>query len=120
VLTGRRIVLGVTGGIDTRTPVSPCITPSTNAASWVVPAISDRVNTIISSAGSASEAIIISRLDPIPPKLVPTSSPASARKNRALPSSATSAIISAAQLKGRPFANVGISPAATQVAAKIR
>jgi hypothetical protein len=35
------------------------------------------VNTTISIAGSASEAIIISRLEPMPPKLVPTSRPAS-------------------------------------------
>jgi hypothetical protein len=54
------------------------------------------VNTTISIAGSASEAIIISRLEPMPPKLVPTSSPASASMKRALPSSATMAIMSAA------------------------
>ena len=71
-------------------------------------------------AGSASEAIIISRLEPMPPKLVPTSMPASARKNRALPSSATMAIRSAVQLNIRPVAKVGTSAAATQVAAKIR
>ena len=56
------------------------------------------VNTIMIIAGSASEAIIISRLEPMPPKLVPTSMPASARKKRALPSSATMAIRSAVQL----------------------
>jgi hypothetical protein len=33
-------------------------------------------------AGSAKAAIIISRLDPMPPKLVPMSSPASAVKKR--------------------------------------
>ena len=71
-------------------------------------------------AGSASEAIIISRLEPMPPKLVPTSMPASARKNRALPSSAMMAIRSADQLNSRPVAKVGTSAAATQVAAKIR
>ena len=64
--------------------------------SCVEPASSDRVNTIISMAGSASEAIIISRLDPMPPKLVPISRPASARAKRALPSSATMAMRSAA------------------------
>ena len=52
--------------------------------SWVEPASSASVNTIISMAGSASEAIITSRLEPMPPKLVPTSSPASARKKRAM------------------------------------
>ena len=71
-------------------------------------------------AGSASEAIIISRLEPMPPKLVPTSMPASARKKRALPSSAMMAMRSADQLNSRPVAKVGTSAAATQVAAKIR
>ena len=52
----------------------------------VEPAISASVNTIINIAGSASEAIIISRLEPMPPNEVPTSRPASARKKRALPS----------------------------------
>ena len=56
------------------------------------------MNTIISIAGSASEAIIISRDDPIPPKLVPISIPASARANRALPSKAVMAIRSPDQL----------------------
>ena len=88
--------------------------------SSVVPASSDRVNTIINMAGSASEAIIISRLAPMPPKLVPTSSPASARKKRAVPSRATMAIKSAVQLNGRPLAKVGTSDAATHRAAKIR
>ncbi len=78
------------------------------------------MKTIISIAGSASEAIIISRLEPMPPKLVPTSMPASARKKRALPSSATMAIRSAVQLNSSPVAKVGTSAAATQVAAKIR
>ena len=70
-------------------------------------------------AGSASEANIISRLEPMPPKLVPTSMPTSARKKRAEPISAVMAMRSAAQLKVRPVAKVGTSAAATQVAAKI-
>ena len=70
--------------------------------SWVEPAISASVNTIMIIAGSASEAIITSRLEPMPPKLVPTSRPASARKKRALPSSAMMAIRSADQLNSRP------------------
>ena len=70
-------------------------------------------------AGSAKDAIVMSRLDPMPPKLVPTSRPASARKKRALPRSATIAIRSADQLKMSPVANVGTSAAATQVAAKM-
>ena len=56
----------------------------------------------------------------MPPKLVPTSMPASARKKRAVPSSATMAIRSADQVNIRPVAKVGTSAAATQVAAKIR
>ena len=75
--------------------------------SWVEPAMSASVNTIMIIAGSASEAIITSRLEPMPPKLVPTSSPASARKKRALPSSATMAMRSADQLNKRPVAKVG-------------
>ena len=70
--------------------------------SCVEPAISASVNTIMIIAGSASEAIITSRLEPMPPKLVPTSRPASARKKRALPSSAMMAIRSADQLNSRP------------------
>ena len=70
-------------------------------------------------AGSASAAIITSRLEPMPPKLVPTSMPASARKKRALPSRATIAIRSALQLNSRPVANVGTNAAATQIAANV-
>ena len=53
------------------------------------------VKAIMIIAGSASEANIISRLEPIPPKLVPTSMPTSARKKRAEPSSAVIAMRSA-------------------------
>ena len=67
--------------------------------SWVEPATSASVNMIISIAGSASEAIITSRLEPMPPNAVPTSRPASARKKRALPSSAMMAMRSADQEK---------------------
>jgi len=56
--------------------------------SCVEPAINATENTIINIAGSASEAIIISRDAPMPPKLVPISIPASASAKRALPSSA--------------------------------
>ena len=87
--------------------------------SWVEPATSAMQNTISSIAGSASAAIMTSRLEPMPPKLVPTSMPASARKKRALPSSATMAIRSAVQLNRRPVAKVGTSAAATQIAAKV-
>ena len=87
--------------------------------SCVEPAISASVNTIMIIAGSASEAIITSRLEPMPPKLVPTSSPASARKKRALPSSAMMAMRSADQENMSPVRKVGTSDAATQVAAKI-
>ena len=105
---------------DTRRPTSGELMKAATVESCVAPATSARLNTIKSMAGSASEAIITSRLEPMPPKLVPTSIPASARKNRALPSSATMAMRSAVQLNVRPVANVGMSAAATQVAAKIR
>ena len=87
--------------------------------SWVDPATSATQNTTSSIAGSASAAIMTSRLEPMPPKLVPTSIPARARKKRALPSSATIAIRSAVQLNRRPVANVGTRAAATQIAAKV-
>src|SRR6202047_4227589 len=86
--------------------------------SCVEPATSAMQKTISSIAGSARAAIITSRLAPMPPKLVPTSIPASARKKRALPSRATIAIRSAVQLNNRPVANVGTRAAATQVGAK--
>ena len=88
--------------------------------SWVEPAASASVNTIISIAGSASDAIITSRLEPMPPKLVPTSRPARARKKRASPSSAMMAMRSADQENIKPVAKVGTSAAPTQVAAKMR
>jgi hypothetical protein len=88
--------------------------------SWVEPAISATVKMIMIIAGSASEAIITSRLEPMPPKLVPTSRPASARKKRALPRSAMMAMKSADQENNRPVRKVGMSDAATQVAAKMR
>ena len=59
-------------------------------------------------------------LEPMPPKLVPTSMPASARKNRALARSAMMAMRSAVQLNRRPVAKVGTRAAATHVAAKTR
>ena len=78
------------------------------------------VKMTISIAGSASEAIIISRDEPMPPKLVPTSMPASASAKRAVPSSATSAMRSAVRPSSRPVAKVGTIAAASQMAAKIR
>ena len=105
---------------DTRSPTSD---EAMNAAIFdncVEPAIKASVNTIMIIAGSASEAIIISRLDPMPPKAVPTSSPAIARKNRALPSSPTIATRSADQLNGNPVTNVGTNAAAAQMPANAR
>ena len=52
-------------------------------ARLVLCAVIARVNTAISIAGSASAAISISRDAPMPPKAVPTSIAASARKKRA-------------------------------------
>ena len=105
---------------DTRSPTCDETRKVAMVESWVEPAISATVNTIMIIAGSASEAIITSRLEPMPPKLVPTSRPASARKKRALPRSAMMAMRSADQENMRPVRNVGTSDAATQVAAKMR
>ena len=74
------------------------------ADSWVVPATSATVKTMSSMAGSASDAIIISRDDPMPPNAVPTSMPASARVKRAVPSSATMAMRSADHENSNPVA----------------
>ena len=87
---------------ETRSPTAADAMKAAMVESWVEPAISASVNTIMSIAGSASEAIITSRLEPMPPKLVPTSRPASARKKRALPSSAMMAMRSADQVNSRP------------------
>src|SRR3972149_4376270 len=62
---------------------------------------SDTVKTAISMAGSVSDAIVISRLDPIPQKAVPISMPASAVKNLDMANSETMAITSAVEDKGR-------------------
>ena len=105
---------------DTRRPTSAEFMKAAMVESWVEPAISAMAKTIISIAGSASDAIITSRLDPIPPKLVPASMPASARKNRAEPSTAMIAIRSAVQENISPLRKVGTSEAATQVVAKTR
>ncbi len=105
---------------DTRSPTAGDAMNAAMVESCVEPAISASVNTIMSIAGSASEAIITSRLEPMPPKLVPTSRPASARKKRALPSSAMMAMKSADQENVRSVRKVGTSEAATQVAAKMR
>ncbi len=61
---------------ETRNPTSGDPMKSAMVESWVEPAINASVNTITIMAGSASEAIITSRLEPMPPKLVPTSMPA--------------------------------------------
>ena len=105
---------------ETLRPASPEARKLAMVESWVEPAISATVNTIISMAGSASEAIITSRLEPMPPKLVPMSSPASARKKRAVARSPMMTMRSADQENIRPVPNVGTRAAATQVAAKIR
>ncbi len=65
--------------------------------SCVEPAMRATTKTIMIIAGSAREANIVSRLEPMPPKLVPTSMPASARKNLALPNRAVMTMRSADQ-----------------------
>ena len=105
---------------DARSPTPDELMKAAMVESWVEPATSAKVNTIMIIAGSARDAIITSRLEPMPPKLVPTSRPASARKNLALPRSAMIAMRSADQENKSPVRNVGTSEAATQVAAKTR
>jgi hypothetical protein len=68
---------------ETRRPTWLLSTNSAIAGIEVEWMNSAMVKITISIAGSASEAIIISREAPMPPKLVPTSSPASAWRNRA-------------------------------------
>ena len=104
---------------DTRTVNGVEMKKSATSGSRVVPANNAVVSTTINMAGSARLAIIISRDEPMPPKLVPMSMPASAMKARAAPSNATSATTSAAQLNISPDAKVGTSAVATQVKAKI-
>ncbi len=89
---------------DTRKPTAPVANKSAIADSWVVPATSATVNTMSSIAGSASDAIIISREAPMPPNAVPTSMPASASAKRAVPSNATMAIRSADHENSSPVA----------------
>ena len=103
---------------ETRKPALSCIKSATTE-SCVEPAIRATVNTIMIMAGSASDANSISRLEPMPPKLVPMSMPASAGKKRAEPMSAMMTMRSPTQPKVSPVAKVGTRAAATQVAAKI-
>jgi hypothetical protein len=74
----------------------------------------------ISIAGSESDAIIISRLDPMPPNAVPMSMPASAVKNRAMVKSATKAMTSAVRDSGRSVVIMGMIPPASTVVPKTR
>src|SRR5215467_1036268 len=104
---------------DTLKPTDPVEKRVATADSWVVPATSATVNTMSSIAGSANDAIIISREEPMPPNAVPTSMPASASVKRAVPRRATMAMRSADQENNRPVAYDGTSAAATQVAAKM-
>ena len=90
------------------------------AESSVEPATSAKVKTTRSMAGSARDAIITSRLAPMPPKLVPASRAERARKKRALPIRAVIAMRSAQGPKGRPKQNVGTRAVASQMKAKIR
>ena len=80
---------------ETRSPMSAFTNVDAMEESCVVPAKSATLNTTSSMAGSASEEIIISREEPMPPKAVPTSMPASASAKRAVASSATIAMRSA-------------------------
>ena len=67
----------------------------------------------MSIAGSASEAMVISRLEPMPPKAVPMSMPARAVKKRAMAKSATRAMTSAVAERGRSMDRIGMMPPAS-------
>ncbi len=82
----------------------------------VVEAVIAIVNTAISRTGSASAPIIMSREEPMPPKAVPMSMPASAVKKRASEKNATSTMTSAMAAVGRSTATSGTSAAHTTVA----
>ena len=88
--------------------------------SAVEPAIRASENTIISIAGSASGAIITSRLAPMPPKLGPDIHAGEREKEAGAAEEGGEAMRSPVQLNSRPVAKVGTRAAATQVAAKIR
>ncbi len=73
---------------------------------------------IISRAGSARKPTIISRRAPSVPNAVPMSIAASDMKTRAIASSPTSAIASAAERNGRPVPIEGITAAAATIVPK--
>ena len=82
----------------------------------VVAEISEATKMTISSAGSARKPIIMSRRAPSVPNAVPMSIAASDMKTRAIASSPTSAIASAAERKGRPVPIEGMTAAAATIA----
>ena len=89
---------------------------SVMAGSAVVAEIIEATKMTISRAGSARKPTIISRRAPSVPKAVPISIAASDRKTRAVANSPTSAMASAAIVKGRRVPIEGIMPAATTIA----
>ena len=106
---------------DTRSPTSATAMNAAMVESCVEPATSASVNTIMIIAGSASEAIIISRLEPMPPKLVPTSMPGQRQEEaRAAEERDNDDEVGRPAEHADRCAKVGTSAAATQVAAKIR
>src|SRR4051794_23973948 len=96
---------------DTLRPTSDDTRKAAMVESWVEPASSATVNTTMIMAGSASEAIIISRLEPMPPKLGPTSNPANAGEKGAPPQSAVMTMKSAGQEKNKPGGEGGAQDA---------
>ena len=83
------------------------------AGSAVVAEISEATKITMSNAGSARNPTIISRRAPSVPKAVPMSIAASDRNTRAVASSPTSAIASAAIVNGSPVPIEGMITAAT-------
>ena len=80
--------------------------------------ISATVKKMMSSAGSASAPISISRRAPSVPNAVPMSIAASELNTRATAKTPTSAITSAAGANGRSVASTGTMPAASHMQPK--
>ncbi len=97
-----------------------CATAPTMAARLEECTGIDSPKTAMRMAGSASAAIIVSRLAPMPPNAVPVSSPASARATVPSSSRPTTAKRSPALSNGEPVVTPGTMTAMTRVLAAIR
>ena len=102
------IIISETSAIasDTRKPTTDVCMNVEIAERSVERATRETVKTTVMKAGSAREAIMTSRLEPMPPKDVPTSMPPRAKKKRPVASKPTMAIKSADHVNNKPLANV--------------